>query len=293
MVRRFPYHRFLAERFLMAITDQTWPWGDRFTTGTFSYKNLYSGTFGYTETQKKVAAGSASAVLGATAGNTSVVTVTSGITQPDVPRALSVTPSGSGILDSYVRVIGTNVEGKVISEDFHTINGSTAIINGVKAFKSVTSVVIGQQGSVSASFAVGTQNILGLKHRLFRNNTTVKVYTATAVYGALTLQGVPTVVANEQNVENNTVLPATVPNGSLIFIICYYYDNWNGDGSTLNDAPEYSTTTSTSSTSSSTSTTTITTSTSSTSSSTSSTSTSSTSTSISTSSTSTSTTTTP
>lgn len=279
----------------MAFTDQAWPIGMRFSAGTFSYKNLYNGTFAYTETQKKVAAGTSTAILAATAGATTVTTVTSGITQPDVPRALSVTPGGTTaqILDSLVTVFGTNIEGKVISEAFRFAAGASGAVNGVKAFKSVTSVVIGQQSGSAATFAVGTQNILGVKHRLFKNNTTVKVYTATTIYGALTLQGVPTVVANEQNLENNTVLPATIPNGSLIFIICYYYDNWQGDGSSVDDVPEYSTTTSTSSTSSSTSTTTITTSTSSTSSSTSSTSISSTSSSISTSSTSTSTTTTP
>lgn len=278
----------------MAISDQAWPVGARFSSGTMHYKNLYSGTFAYTETQKKVAAGTSTAILAATAGATTVTTVTAGITQPDVPRALIVTPGGTvaQILDSVVTVNGTNIEGKPISEQFRFANGTSSATSGVKAFKSITSVVIGQQSGSAATFAVGTLNVLGVKHRLFRNNTTVKVYTATAIYGALTLQGVPTVVANEQNLENNTVLPATIPNGSLIFIICYYYDNWS-DGSTVNDTPEYSTTTSTSSTSSSTSTSTITTSTSSTSSSTSSTSSSSTSSSLSTSSTSTSTTTTP
>lgn len=281
---------------LMSATDQTWPVAARFSAGTFSYKNLYNGTFSYTETQKKVAAGTSTAILAATAAAVAQTTVTTGITQPDIPRALSVTPGGTtaNILDSKVTVFGTNVEGKVISEDFRFAAASSSTVNGVKAFKSVTSVRIdGQAAGGGVTFAVGTQNIIGLKHRLFRNNTTVKVYTATAVYGALTLQIPPTVVANEQFVENNTVLPATIPNGNLIFTICYYYDNWSGDGSSVNDQPEYSTTTSTSSTSSSTSTTTITTSTSSTSFSTSSTSTSSTSTSLSTSSTSSSTTTAP
>lgn len=284
----------------MAITDQTWPIGARFSTGTFNHKNLYNGTFAYTEHKKKIAAASAAAILAATAGATTVTTVTNGITQPDVPRALSVTPGGTTaqILDSLVTVFGTNVEGKAISEDFRFAAGASAIVNGVKAFKSVTSVRIGQQSGPGATFSVGTQNIIGINHRLFKNNTTVKVYTktSTADGSPLTLQGVPTVTASETQVELNTVLPATVPTGSLIFIICYYYDNWavgSKYGATLDDAPEYSTTTSTSSTSSSTSTSTITTSTSSTSVSTSSTSVSTTSTSISTSSTSTSTTTTP
>lgn len=278
----------------MSTTDfRTYPWAFRHSDGTVLYKNLHSYSFGYTEYSKKVAAGTSTAVLAATAAGTSVVTVTSGITQPDVPRALIVTPGGTtgNILDSAVTVNGYNIEGKPISEIFRFAAGASAATSGVKAFKTVTSVVIGQQGGTAATFAVGTLNVLGLNHRLFKGNTTVKVYTAAAAYGALTLQGVPTIVANEQNIENNTVLPATIPNGSLIFTVCYTFDNWSL--APVNDNPEYSTTTSTSSTSSSTSSTTITTSTSISSTSTSSTSTSSTSTSISTSSTSTSTTTLP
>lgn len=272
---------------------RTYPWGDRFTLGSVHYKNIYSGSFGYTTTSKKVASASATAVLAATASATSIVTVLAGLTDPDVPRNLTVTPGGTTaqILDSVVTVNGTNVEGKPISEIFRFAASASGAVTGNLAFRTVTSVVIGQQSGSAATFSVGTGNKLGINHRLFNQNTTVKVYTSSAAYGALTLQNVPTVVSNEGNLEQNTVTPATIPNGSLIFNIFYYFDDWAN--APINDTPEYSTTTSTSSTSSSTSSTTITTSTSSTSSSTSSTSTSSTSSSISTSSTSTSTTTTP
>lgn len=277
----------------MAITDATFPWADRHASGSIHYKNIYASSFGYTETQKKVAAGTTTAIHAAINGATTVQTVTTSITQPDVPRALSVTAGGTStdILDSVVTITGTNVEGKTFSEAFRFAAGSTATVNGARAFKTVTSIVIGQQGGPNGTFAVGTTNKLGIKHRLFNQNTTVKVYTSTAAYGALTLQGAPTVVANEGDIERNLVTPATLPNGSLIFNIYYTFDNWAL--APVNDQPEYSTTTSTSSTSSSTSTTTITTSTSSTSVSTSSTSVSTSSTSTSTSSTSTSTTTTP
>lgn len=277
----------------MAFPYRTYPWARRESLGSNIYKNIYSNTFGYTHYGKKIAAGTSTAILAATAGATTVTTVTTGITQPDVPRALSVTPGGTAgqVLDSLVTVNGTNIEGKLISEAFRIPSGSSTIVNGVKAFAQVSSVVIGQQGGSAATFAVGTTNKIGLQHRLFNQNSTVKVYTSSATYGALTLQNAPTVVANEQNIENNTCQPATVPNGNLIFNIFYVFDDWSL--APVNDNPEYSTTTSTSSTSSSTSSTTITTSTSSTSSSTSSTSVSTTSTSISTSSTSTSTTTAP
>lgn len=277
----------------MAIDHGAFPWGGRYTLGTHHYRNLYSNTFGYTETRKKVSAGTTTAVLAATAGANSAQTITASITNPDVARALSVTVGGTAaqVQTGSVIVTGTNIEGKTITESFVVTIGTTGTINGTKAFKTVSNVFIPAQLGTGPTFAVGTRNILGVYHRLFNQNTTVKVYSGLTVYGALTLQGAPTVVASESEIERNTVSPATTPNGSTFLIICYAFDNWAL--APFQDQPEYSTTTSTSSTSSSTSTTTITTSTSSTSVSTSSTSSSTSSTSSSTSSTSTSTTTAP
>lgn len=277
----------------MSIKHATFPWASRMSAGTLHFKNLYNNTFGYTETQKKVAAGATASVIAATTGSLTLdTTVTAGITQPDVPRVLKLTITTATTSPGTVVVTGRNVEGKVITENFVVAQGATGDINGTKAFESVESMFIPKNMGTTTTYSVGTLNVLGVNHRLFKNNTTVKVYSATAVGGALTLQAQPTVASSAAELEANLVTPATTPNGSTFLIIAYTYDNW-ADGTSVNDEPEYSTTTSTSSTSSSTSTTTITTSTSSTSSSTSSTSTSSTSSSISTSSTSTSTTTAP
>lgn len=276
----------------MAIKHGVAPWALRASVGPLNYKQLYNVTAGYTQTHKLVAAGASTAILGATNGAATAQTVTSGITQPDVPRALSVTPTANSTGSPLsVVVSGKNAEGKTITESFVIAAGSTSIVNGSKAFDTVDSVYI--PGNTSGlTITVGTLNKLGIRHRLYSNNTTVKVYSYTTVYGALTLQNQPTVVASSQDLELNLVTPATTPDGSTGLIIMYAYDNW-ADGTSVNDQPEYSITTSTSSTSSSTSTTTITTSTSSTSISTSSTSSSTSSTSTSTSSTSTSTTTAP
>src|SRR5258708_24339601 len=219
----------------MAITQyRTWPWARRDILGNFNYKNIYSTSFGYTAHAKKIAAASATAVLSATAAAQTVVTVTAGITQPDVPRVLSVTPSGNtaNILDSTVVVNGHNVEGKVISDTFRVPNGSTTLINCTKAFLDVTSVVLGQMGGTDVSFAVGTLNKIGTNHRLFAANTTVKVYTSTvAAGGTLTLQSAPTITSSD-TIELNNVLPATTPDGTLIFNIFYTYDAWSDRKST-------------------------------------------------------------
>lgn len=277
----------------MSTTEfRNYPWGARHTEGTLLYKNLYSNTFGYTETSKKVAAASTTALMAATNGSNSAQTIS--ITpNPDVPRALVLTVGGvaGNVQAGSVIVSGYNIEGKPMTETFAVTAGGTGTYNGIKAFKVTSSIFIPAQIGTGATFALGYQNVLGLNHKLFKNNTTVKVYTSTVAYGALTLQNAPVVQASSQDLELNTILPATLPNGSLIFTICYAFDNWSL--APVNDNPEYRFTTSTSSTSSSTSTTTVTTSTSTSSTSISSISTSSTSASTSTSSTSTSTTTTP
>lgn len=277
----------------------------RWSTGianSQNLKNIYSNSFGYTSAKKKVSGASSTAILSATATATSTQTVTSGITNPDVPRALSVTAGGTAgaFLDSAVVVTGSNVEGKVITESFQLTANGTGTVNGSKAFATVTSVFIPAQAATSGTIAVGTQNKLGVFHRLYPNNTTVKIYSAASIAGTVTLQGVPTVVANELILEANLVTPATTPDGTTFLNICYAFDQWNVPGILTDgagdDASLYSTSTSTSTSSTSTSTTTMpptSTSTSSTSSSTSSTSSSTSSTSSSTSSTSTSTTTAP
>jgi len=277
------------------IGDRTYRWTE-WAFGSLRLKQVGKFRLGYTETRKEVSAADADAVLSSTNGDFAAQTITTGITNPDVPRALSVTPGGTtgDIQPGDIVITGTNVEGKTITENFRVLDSSSDVINGNLAFKTVTSVVIPAMDGTGATFTVGTTDKLGVNHRFSLNNTTVKVYSYTApgepggMPTALTLQAAPTVVSDNEEVERNLVTPATAPDGTTAYSIFYVYDNWTV--ADINEEPEYSTSTSTSSTSSSTSSTTTTTSTSSTS--TSSTSTSSTSTSLSTSSTSTSSTTT-
>lgn len=259
-------------------------WFQKHAFGSEFDKQICKMAFGYTHTLKNVAATSNTAVLAATATATTAQTVTTGITNPDVPRNLVVKPGGTAadLGSGTVVVHGTNWEGAAISEEFGLTDGATTAITGNKAFKTVTSVVIPICDGTGATISVGVGNKLGIKHRVYTSNTTVKVVKDVA--GTRTLDTTPTLVADEYYLEENVVTPATVPDGSTSYSIYYILDVWSlGD---TNDNPAYFTATSTSTSTSSTSS-----STSSTSSSTSSTSTSSTS--SSTSSTSTSTTTVP
>lgn len=273
----------------MAIGDQTFPWARRVSTGTLHYKGINENTFGYTETRKKVSAASTSAVVNGASMAAAGGTISTGITNPDVPRVITITPGGTtgDVRAGVVEIHGTNVEGKSISEELALTTNQSSTTTGTKAFKTVDSIDYPPMDGASATLSVGYSNALGVNHALPSNETTVKVFSATTVGGALTLQSAPTLSLNESNVEKNTVTPATTPDGTTFLTICYTYDDWAV--ARTNDNPNYwdATTTSTSTTTA----TTTSTSTSSTSTSTSSTSSSTSSTSTSTSSTSTSTTT--
>ena len=278
----------------MAIGDRTYPFqrhsfGD---SGQFDNKGIVAVSFGYTKTHKDVANASATAVHASIASTTSAQTVTTSITDPDAPRALSVTPGGTtaDIRDNAIVITGVNVEGKTITDTFKVEKSSSTIVNGNKAFKRVTSIAIPPMDGTGATFTVGTLNQMGMNHRLYPNNTTIKVVSDTGT--TQTLQAAPTINRTDTAVvENNLITPATAPDGTTFLKFYYIFDQWTL--APINDEPVYSTSTSTSTSSTSTSSTTVTTSTSSTSSSTSSTSSSTSSTSTSTSSTSTSTTTVP
>lgn len=284
----------------MAIGDKTYPWAAHTAWGyPFNLlHNVIEHTFAYTHHKKKVSAATAAAVLSSTAGTSAKQTITTGITNPDVPRVLAVTLGGTvGTADSIV-INGVNVEGKAIADTL-AYTGTGQVV-GSLVFKRVTSVVIPATLTAAGTVTVDTTNKIGINHRIPPNYGTIVVIqdTVPIPYSAFTkptAQAAPSGSNTDgQFVEKNWVQPATSPDGTTFHYIFYWFHK------VLvyppKDSPEfYSTTTSTStsSTSTSTSSTSVSTSTSISSTSISSTSTSSTSTSTSVSSTSTSTTTLP
>jgi hypothetical protein len=271
------------------IGDRVYQWAWKQTTGTLRFKNILQHVAGYTETHKKVSAATSNAVLAATATVVAGRTITSGITNPDVPRNLTITTGGTtaNIAAGSVVIYGTNIEGKPISENFTMADNLNGSVTGNKAFKTVTSVVFPAADGTAATISVGTGAKLGLNHRLVPDKSSIVVIQDTAIDGtAPALQSAPSASSiNGDQLELNTITPATTPDGSTFLTIVYWYHDIRV--TSVYDNPSYETSTSTSSTSTSTTTTPPTTT------STSSTSVSTSSTSSSTSSTSTSTTTTP
>lgn len=225
-------------------------------------KNVIEHTFGYTHISKKVSNATAGAVLASTAGAATKQTITTGITNPDVPRVLAITIGGSGYTADSIVITGKNVEGKTITDTIaYSVNGQVA---GSLVFKTVSSIVIPATSGTSMTLTVDTLNKLGLVHRLPPNYSTIVVIQDTADEDATkpAVQAAPS-ASNVDNefLEKNWVTPATTPDGTTFLYIFYWFHKVKVQP--VKDSPDfYSTTTSTSTSSTSTSTSTSSTSTS-------------------------------
>lgn len=153
------------------------------------------------------AAAAVAAILAAVTDNGSDRDITSGFTQPAVPRAVSATAGGTAadVKAIQVTVYGTNIDDQVISETLpaFTVN-TTGSVSGSKAFKTITRVVIPAHDGTGATTSIGILDKLGLDRCLNRGNT-VMFMTADGVYETTR----PTVAASATAIESNTVDPNT------------------------------------------------------------------------------------
>lgn len=146
--------------------------------------------------------------LGATAAD-----VTSGITDPDVPRNLTITGNAGGIAGDVV-ITGTDYEGVTLTETI-ALSGTSTVV-GSKAFKTVTSINFPAKTNGSGdTVAIGTGAKLGLSRRLSRN-------TVLAAYLNGTKEGTaPTVAVSSSVIASNTVTLSSTLNGNAV-IVDYY-----------------------------------------------------------------------
>jgi len=151
------------------------------------------------------ALGAAGAVLDDHAGPTSTaaVTVSSGFTQPDVPRVLSITPGGTttDVESCTVTVTGTNIQGATITDTFaFAANASTATL-GTKAFRTVSSAAWPancESGGFAATWDIDTTDKLGLSKCLDQAG-----YVLMAVFNGAYEATRPTCSADADEVEKN------------------------------------------------------------------------------------------
>jgi hypothetical protein len=138
--------------------------------------------------------------------------VTAGITQPDVPRVLSITGTMAGAsLTGDVTIYGTDASGASINEAIALNNNAT--VAGLQAFKTITKIHFPAKVTTADTVKVGTTDALGLIHCLtlecivnhYKNN--VKETTA------------PTVTMSATVLSLNTVKPHTTINGDAVDIL--------------------------------------------------------------------------
>lgn len=226
----------------MAVNDRVYKYSRATFGNTRSLdetRNIVSVSYAYTNYKKRPAGASTTAVMAATAVAAAGQTFTTGITNPDVPRALSVTvaaSTGAHIAAGSIVVTGKNVEGKTITESFAVSDDTAATITGVLAFKEVTSVAVPAQDGASVTVAVGTRDILGLNHRV-PSGATYRVVTQTTG-GTRAIQSAPSASTQSTTlVEANTITPATAPDGTKTFTAHVLFSNWHLDPT--NAQPSY------------------------------------------------------
>lgn len=164
------------------------------------------------------ALGTATAVHAAVTDNGSQQVVTTGITDPPVPRNVTATAGGTATDIKAIQVVvaGTNIYDEVITETLPAFTVDTAgAVTGSKAFKTVTSITIPAHDGTGATTAVGLGAKVGLPVKLDRD-TIVNAY----------LNGVreatrPTVAFSASAVESNTVQLSSALNGNAV-IVDYY-----------------------------------------------------------------------
>ena len=113
-------------------------------------------------TVQTAAKGAATAVHAAIAGNTAVDAVTTGITNPGVPRNLIVTIAASWD-GGVVSVSGTDQFDLPITETFGSV---AATVVGSKAFKTVTSMSHSVLGATANTYSVGLGDKIGVPYRI-------------------------------------------------------------------------------------------------------------------------------
>ncbi len=159
-------------------------------------------------------------VLETHAGATSAAaaSVTTFQHQPDVPRALTITPTGTtgDVETCVVTVTGKNYHNRSISETFaFAANASTATV-GAKAFKSVSSVAFAadcESGSFGATWIVGVGEQIGLKRCMDYAGDW-----AWSMIGGVYETTRATIVADADEIEKNTADFNGSMDGSAAFI---------------------------------------------------------------------------
>lgn len=164
-------------------------------------------------TRTAPAAASATAVHAAVTLGAGTTTVTTGFTQPDVPRNLTIKGNASGIAGNVV-LNGLAEDGSSISETV-ALSGSTEVV-GNKAFASIASAVFpAKTNSSGDTVSIGWGSKLGVGTKLSRD-TVINAY-----LGGVREATRPTVAFSASAVESNTAVLSSALNGTDVILDFY------------------------------------------------------------------------
>lgn len=152
-----------------------------------------------------VSAKGTTTIHAAIAGTTSIVPVTTGITNPTVPRNLIITFAASWDGGDVV-VVGTNQFDVAVTETFASNAGSTRV--GTKIFKTVTSVAHTVVGVAADAYSTGDGDKLGV--------VPVPVVGSPVL---LATSGVGEAVTFDATY--NAFTPTSVPNGTRSYVLTF------------------------------------------------------------------------
>jgi len=159
-----------------------------------------------------VLAASPTAVHSAITGTGAEQEVTTGITNPDVPRNVSITTTDISSPSGNVTITGIDAKGNSITEDIAISAGGTAY--GNKAFATVSKITIPDGVTADDTVSVGISDKLGLSNIIYESGDVYKVKknNADATIGTV-------------NITYGTVDCATISGGDDFTI--YYKSNLN------------------------------------------------------------------
>lgn len=180
----------------------------RYVRGTKGGKIRMATTVWYEQTP---ALGANATVLAATVLADSIPTILmSNLTQPDVPRVLSVKGNASSVTGT-VLIEGADTNGIPLSEIL-ALNGS-AVVGGTTAFARVRRITLPARAAGGNTVSVGTGNALGLWHALTADVRLVTTFDGLADLGTL--------ACDPNEVAKNLFTPAGVLDGAKKLRILY------------------------------------------------------------------------
>jgi len=134
-----------------------------------------------------------------TGSASAIVTTTTVITNPDYPRNVVINPDGvaADVAACDITINGTDIYDAVLTEDIAIAENQAhdTLSTGLKAFKTVTSIVIPIQDGAGATFHIGTGSKLGLDRKLRVNTVLAAALNSVREGTAPTVTVSPTVVA--------------------------------------------------------------------------------------------------